>query len=197
MHLRMRAGIGHLLNRSRIRRSRGTLVILCRRHLESFLPLSRVKSRFRTRMERDLDQHHRSETITTKKRLPLHQNPRPANKGNLQSNPMLHSFSVSSHTIIAVVCVSTADNNICILDYCNKTNQSPPVFHSNAVTINNEVEHSVWIIMGKERLELPTTFTSLSLGQERLSKQVLSRMKQASGSKKRKVEDATTAATGQ
>jgi hypothetical protein len=54
-----------------------------------------------------------------------------------------------------------------------------PELHSEAVpsTCGSGVnEHKVWMIVGKERLELPNTHTSLSAAQEKLAKLVLSRL---------------------
>ena len=49
---------------------------------------------------------------------------------------------------------------------------------------DNEKPFKVWIIMGKERLELPTRFSDLTAGKERVAKSVLGRLK--GQSKKRK-----------
>jgi len=66
-----------------------------------------------------------------------------------------------------------------LLDFCKNTNQPEPNLHAHAKPTTTGEEYTVWIIMGKERLELPTRFSSVSIGEEKLSKQVLARMKKA------------------
>ncbi|KAF9520220.1 hypothetical protein BS47DRAFT_1336199 [Hydnum rufescens UP504] len=66
-----------------------------------------------------------------------------------------------------------------LLDFCKNTNQPEPKLHTHATPTTTGEEYTVWIIMGKERLELPTRFSSVSVGEEKLSKQVLARMKKA------------------
>ncbi|KDQ07787.1 hypothetical protein BOTBODRAFT_70139 [Botryobasidium botryosum FD-172 SS1] len=64
-----------------------------------------------------------------------------------------------------------------LFDFCTQNKIHAPKFHSEEVAKEMGTEHRVWMIMGKERLELPTTFADLYAGRERLSKQVLTRLR--------------------
>ena len=72
-------------------------------------------------------------------------------------------------------------------DFCQQSSIPLPEFGSEAVANETgSVEHKVWLIIGTERMELPTKFSSLTNGQERLAKTVLARLRGTS--KKRKTE---------
>lgn len=63
------------------------------------------------------------------------------------------------------------------LDHCDKEGLPRPQFHNEPVTDDEGKNgHKVWVILGKERLELPIAFPSLREGRERLAKQVLGRL---------------------
>jgi len=67
----------------------------------------------------------------------------------------------------------------CFTEFCAMNDQPVPELHSEVVpsTSGSGVnEHKVWMIVGKERLELPNTHASLSVAQEKLAKLVLSRL---------------------
>lgn len=71
---------------------------------------------------------------------------------------------------------------------CVQNGTKMPDFRSEEVKPG---EFKVWVVMDRERLELPTTFSSLEVGKERVAKQVLARAK--SLGKKRKVDDGAAA----
>ncbi|KAH7922432.1 hypothetical protein BV22DRAFT_1131453 [Leucogyrophana mollusca] len=62
-----------------------------------------------------------------------------------------------------------------LTDYCSEHRLAAPQFHHEIVP--GSTSYKVWIIVGKERLELPTTFRSAVEGHERVSKQVLNRLR--------------------
>ncbi|KAL5501067.1 hypothetical protein ACEPAH_9454 [Sanghuangporus vaninii] len=65
-----------------------------------------------------------------------------------------------------------------LLRYCESESLSSPEFGSKQVkNERGEEEFKVWIVMGKERLELPVTFTSENEGRQRVAKQVLQRLR--------------------
>jgi len=61
-----------------------------------------------------------------------------------------------------------------LLDFCKRSNMDPPQFSSE---LTDAGQHKVWVVMGRERLELPMTFVSVDEGQERTAKKVLSRLR--------------------
>ncbi|KAF8315797.1 uncharacterized protein EI90DRAFT_300196 [Cantharellus anzutake] len=88
--------------------------------------------------------------------------------------------SVTSVTVQVDVSESTQPSDKSYLkqlfELCKEAGKPRPVFHSNAVNTGRSVEYSIWIVMGKERLELPVTFPDLKTGQEKLSKQVVAHL---------------------
>ena len=67
-------------------------------------------------------------------------------------------------------------------DYCTTAGLSTPQFCNEMVTEGQETRHKVWVIVGKQRLELPITFSSLSQGQERVAKKVLEQLRSQASS---------------
>jgi hypothetical protein len=64
------------------------------------------------------------------------------------------------------------------LDFCDGIGLSQPQFHHEIVTDSEgKNAHKVWVVLDLERLELPVTFPSLSVGRERVAKQVLRRLR--------------------
>ncbi len=61
-----------------------------------------------------------------------------------------------------------------------KENLPSPQFCSEVVHEQGESKHKIWVVIGKQKLELPTTFTSLSQGQERVAKKVLEQLRSQS-----------------
>ncbi|KAL5514022.1 hypothetical protein ACEPAG_2783 [Sanghuangporus baumii] len=71
-----------------------------------------------------------------------------------------------------------------LLRYCESESLSSPEFGSKQVkNERGEEEFKVWIVMGKERLELPVTFTSENEGRQRVAKQVLQRLRSQAAKK--------------
>lgn len=55
-----------------------------------------------------------------------------------------------------------------------------PEYSHNIVSEKGRDMYKVWVVLGKEKLELPTLFHSLNEGKQRLAKQVLQRLKSQS-----------------
>ena len=63
-------------------------------------------------------------------------------------------------------------------DYCTTRRCGTPSFHETL----NEGRFQVWIVIGKERFDLPTMYGTAEEGRERVAKQVLARLsKESSG----------------
>ena len=72
------------------------------------------------------------------------------------------------------------------LGYCELQSLSSPEFGAKQVKNNRgEDTYKVWVVMGKERLELPVTFSSENEGRQRVAKQVLQRLKCQAGKSKK------------
>jgi hypothetical protein len=56
--------------------------------------------------------------------------------------------------------------------HCVKTGAKLPVFKH---TIAEKGKFKVWVIMDRERLELPVTYDDIETGKEKVAKQVLAR----------------------
>jgi hypothetical protein len=62
--------------------------------------------------------------------------------------------------------------------HCTKKGlPSPEICHEKMSDEESDKPYKVWVIMGTERLELPTTFPTLVAGKERVAKSVLGRLK--------------------
>ncbi|KII84788.1 hypothetical protein PLICRDRAFT_179128 [Plicaturopsis crispa FD-325 SS-3] len=65
-----------------------------------------------------------------------------------------------------------------LLEHCDQKSIPRPHFHDELVADpKGDKAHKVWVIMGKERLELPVTFPDVQKGRERVAKQVLARLR--------------------
>ncbi|TDL16313.1 hypothetical protein BD410DRAFT_844517 [Rickenella mellea] len=64
-----------------------------------------------------------------------------------------------------------------LFDFCDEENVDRPTFFNESVPKAGTTVYKVWVILGKERLELPTAFETVNQGKERLAKQVLLRMR--------------------
>jgi hypothetical protein len=64
-----------------------------------------------------------------------------------------------------------ARSSHCVAHCAGAGRPLPQIFHEQAAD-----GVRVWIVMGKERLELPTRWKSLAEGEDRLCRQVLKRM---------------------
>lgn len=67
-----------------------------------------------------------------------------------------------------------------IIDYCADEHMPRPEYSHNIVSEKGRDMYKVWVVLGKEKLELPTLFHSLNEGKQRLAKQVLQRLKSQS-----------------
>lgn len=54
---------------------------------------------------------------------------------------------------------------------------TPQFFHEIVKEEQGESKHKVSVIVGKQKFELPITFSSLSQGQERVAKKVLEQLR--------------------
>lgn len=62
-------------------------------------------------------------------------------------------------------------------DHCARASLAAPQFCNEIVTDEKgESKHKVWVVIGKQKYELPTKFNSLSQGQERVAKKVLEQL---------------------
>ncbi|KIJ06047.1 hypothetical protein PAXINDRAFT_20735 [Paxillus involutus ATCC 200175] len=59
-------------------------------------------------------------------------------------------------------------------DHCGQNGLGTPAFHEE----KSENKFKVWIIIGKERFDLPTTYHTAEEGRQRVAKQVLARLRQ-------------------
>ena len=78
------------------------------------------------------------------------------------------------------------DWTLCVItpDHCDKEGlPRPELCHELAPDDKTNKPFKVWIVMGKERLELPTSFPTLVVGQERVAKSVLGRLRAQSKKK--------------
>ncbi|KAI0065180.1 hypothetical protein BV25DRAFT_1822296 [Artomyces pyxidatus] len=66
-----------------------------------------------------------------------------------------------------------------LVEYCAKASLPTPQFFNSASegTSDDDKGYKLWIILGNERLELPTTFKLVNDGEERLAKKVLMRLR--------------------
>ncbi|KAJ3537225.1 hypothetical protein NM688_g6720 [Phlebia brevispora] len=65
-----------------------------------------------------------------------------------------------------------------LYDHCAKQSLSAPQFCNEVVTDDKgDSKHKVWVIIGKQKYELPIKFNSLSQGQERVAKKVLEQLR--------------------
>ncbi len=62
------------------------------------------------------------------------------------------------------------------IDYCAKSKLPPPEFCHEIAQGKGDSMHKVWIIIGKQKYELPVQYASLSQGQERVAKKVLEQL---------------------
>lgn len=67
-----------------------------------------------------------------------------------------------------------------IIDYCADEHLPRPEYSHKIVNENGRDMFKVWVVLGKEKLELPTVFHSVNEGKQRLAKQVLQRLKSQS-----------------
>lgn len=65
------------------------------------------------------------------------------------------------------------------IDFCAREKKPQPHFYREAIFGDTGTRYKVWMEMGSERLELSTTFENLDDGKERLSRQVLNRLRRA------------------
>lgn len=65
-----------------------------------------------------------------------------------------------------------------VVDYCSKNNQVRPQFFKTETGKGDDgsKQYKLWVIMGKEKMELPKAFSSVAEGEERLAKLILKRM---------------------
>ncbi|KAH9849147.1 hypothetical protein C2E23DRAFT_888535 [Lenzites betulinus] len=72
-----------------------------------------------------------------------------------------------------------------LYDHCRSASLPAPQFCSETLKGEHggELQHKVWVIIGNMRFELPVTFTSLSLGQEKVAKKVLDQLRQTPAGK--------------
>ena len=61
-------------------------------------------------------------------------------------------------------------------DYCALHHYSTPLFHET----QSQGRFQVWIVIGKERFDLPTTYETAEEGWQRVAKQVLARLSKGS-----------------
>ncbi|KIK81641.1 hypothetical protein PAXRUDRAFT_832706 [Paxillus rubicundulus Ve08.2h10] len=61
-----------------------------------------------------------------------------------------------------------------LTDHCGQNGLGTPAFHEE----KSENKFKVWIIIGKERFDLPTTYRTAEEGRQRVAKQVLARLRQ-------------------
>ena len=61
-------------------------------------------------------------------------------------------------------------------DYCALHHYSTPLFHET----QSQGRFQVWIVIGKERFDLPTTYGTAEEGWQRVAKQVLARLSKGS-----------------
>ncbi|KAI0048163.1 hypothetical protein FA95DRAFT_1558312 [Auriscalpium vulgare] len=71
----------------------------------------------------------------------------------------------------------TRSHKAALLEHCAKLGQAPPQFSSSEEEGLEGKRYKVWLIMGTEKLELPTTFSSVEEGEDRLSKKVILRLR--------------------
>ncbi|OBZ72869.1 putative transporter C11D3.18C [Grifola frondosa] len=64
-----------------------------------------------------------------------------------------------------------------LYDYCASAGLPNPQFYNEIVKGEKTPGHKVWVIIGKQKLELSATFPSLSQGQERVAKRVLEQLR--------------------
>ncbi|KAI0072242.1 hypothetical protein K474DRAFT_1701087 [Panus rudis PR-1116 ss-1] len=63
------------------------------------------------------------------------------------------------------------------IDHCNKNGLPVPEFHNEIVSGDGENKHKVWVVIGKRKFELQTTFSSLSQGQKKVAEKVLEQLR--------------------
>ncbi|OCH85385.1 hypothetical protein OBBRIDRAFT_798230 [Obba rivulosa] len=79
---------------------------------------------------------------------------------------------------IAVSVESAPKSSVTALyDHCRISGMPTPQFCHEIVKEQAEMKHKVWVVIGKQKLELPVTFSSLSQGQERVAKRVLEQLR--------------------
>lgn len=68
-----------------------------------------------------------------------------------------------------------------ISDYCRSSGLAVPEFRNEIVTESRgENRHKVWVMVGNKKLEVSTTFVSLSQGQEKVARQALVQLQEES-----------------
>ncbi|EGN97416.1 hypothetical protein SERLA73DRAFT_75102 [Serpula lacrymans var. lacrymans S7.3] len=76
----------------------------------------------------------------------------------------------------------TGSHVTALLEFCNKEEtRSPQYYNEEIVDEKGTTGYKVWMILGKERFELPTTFKTFDEGRERVAKQVLARLRSKKG----------------
>ncbi|KAH9940613.1 hypothetical protein B0H21DRAFT_754394 [Amylocystis lapponica] len=120
---------------------------------------------------------------------PPHSAPPPAARGGFGSRGRGGKAGGSKATAgpskLTIAVESAPKSNVTALyDHCSTAGLSNPQFYNELVTEGQETKHKVWVIVGKQRLELPITFSSLSQGQERVAKKVLEQLRSQAGTSK-------------
>ncbi|CAL1702719.1 unnamed protein product [Somion occarium] len=83
---------------------------------------------------------------------------------------------------VTIAVEATPQSSVTALyDYCREAGLAAPEFRNEIVmNVSGENKHKVWVVIGKQKMELPTTFPSLSQGQEKVAKKVLEQLRSAS-----------------
>ena len=93
--------------------------------------------------------------------------------GPMTSNALSHVKGLIGMPLLRVV---SSTHATLLLDYCVQRRCGTPSFHHT----QNQGRFHVWIVIGKERFDLPTTYGSAEEGHQRVAKQVLARLSKGS-----------------